>query len=101
MKKEIMLLLTIVVVGIVVSVSSCEKIAGYECVTSTICNTSVKTCSNGVQSYYKANGKKYKCDGLDCDDAAQKLVDDFCDYKCSDKNEKVEYLIEISKLKIK
>ncbi len=101
MKKVMMVLLTLIVIGATVTINGCEKLGHYECVTTTTCNTSVKTCSNGIQTYYEANGKRYDCNGTDCNDAAEDLVDDICDFKCSDKNEKVEYLITISKLQSK
>lgn len=37
---------------------------------------SFEACSDGTNSYYTYNGKRYDCNGNDCLDAAQQVNDD-------------------------
>ena len=48
----------------------------YQCDNTTINGETVKACCNDENCYYEWNGKKYYCNGYDCDDAAQRLVND-------------------------
>ncbi len=62
---------------------------GYECVdiVSEGCDD-VKVCCSTDRCYYKADGKRFNCNGLDCTEAAEELMD-FCSggeesYQCTD-----------------
>ena len=78
------------------SLLSCSKI-GQVCEKTTICGNSVDVCSNGVQTYYEVNGKKYNCDGTDCTNAANRLVNDLCDKGISS-DESYYQLIDVAEI---
>lgn len=60
--------------------SNCNKDSdsnsSYNCLTETIAGESVEACCTPTDCYYEWNGNKYYCNGIDCNDAATKLVED-------------------------
>jgi hypothetical protein len=60
--------------------SNCKKDSNsesdYICDTITISGESIDVCCNTIDCYYDWDGKKYYCNGQDCNDAAARLVDD-------------------------
>ncbi|MDA3930069.1 MAG: hypothetical protein PF541_14055 [Prolixibacteraceae bacterium] len=68
----------------------------YVCESNDFGYGTFQACCNSTDCYYEYNGKKYWCDGTDCDEAAEDLVDDMMN-KTSCENlteEKVSFLIE-------
>lgn len=69
--------------GTLISFSSCalkDKVEDAQTVcsdTETGCGFTFETCSNGVKTWYTYRGTTYNCDGTDCIDAAEALVDDY------------------------
>lgn len=58
------------------SSDSCKKEEKFECETVSIHGESIKVCCSADNCYYEWNGKRYNCDGTDCNDAAQRLAND-------------------------
>lgn len=76
-------LYALLVAGLAIGISSCElkdkvEDAQTTCIdTETGCGYSFETCSTGIKTWYTYRGTQYNCDGTDCDQAAQDLVDDY------------------------
>ena len=96
MKKLLKVLWVIPLVLIVLFlVDGCKKDteSSYECETLKIIGETIEVCCNDDNCYYEWNGKKYYCDGHDCDDAAARLVDDILGKSVPIDNEKrLEYI---------
>lgn len=83
MKKHAKLfLLPLFALGIfalVLTVNSCKKVVPAANCSAGVddgCGNEWQACCSSVQCYYTYKGKKYNCDGTDCEDAALKLVGD-------------------------
>lgn len=50
----------------------------YTCQSSSTTCGSFQACCNEKDCYYTYNGKKYSCDGQNCDAAAQQVVKAMC-----------------------
>jgi hypothetical protein len=78
-RKSSFLLLLVLLFGTAIIINvSCKKDKDDEevCETTNIGGESVKACCTTSNCYYEWNGKKYHCDGVDCNDAAERLVND-------------------------
>jgi hypothetical protein len=78
-RKSSFLLMLVLLFGAAIVINvSCKKDKDEEevCETNIIGGESIKVCCTPTNCYYEWNGKKYHCDGLDCDDAAERLVND-------------------------
>jgi hypothetical protein len=77
-KPNILLFLVLLFGAAIVTNVSCGKDKNEEevCETTNVGGESVKACCTSSNCYYEWNGKKYHCDGVDCNDAAERLVDD-------------------------
>jgi hypothetical protein len=48
------------------------------CISSNGCGKIYQACCSSTNCYYTYNGKRYDCDGINCNAAAQRLVHDMC-----------------------
>jgi hypothetical protein len=96
MKKFTNIILTIPLVLLIWCLAeSCGKDSdvGYECETITLQGETIKVCCDEDDCYYEWNGKKYYCDGHDCEDAAKRLADDILGNSPSaDKDDRYELI---------
>lgn len=52
--------------------------------TSNYCNgKDLKTCCTSTSCYYKIDGTRYNCNGTNCFDAAERLVNEQCDFSAA------------------
>ena len=87
MKKNVIIWIIslFIISSFVFITNSCEKDedSGYTCETSIVSGESVKVCCNPISCYYEWDGKKYYCNGVDCQDAAEDLTNDILGLKSS------------------
>lgn len=102
------LILPLFIIGafaVVVTFDGCKKAGpavGYTCSDGVDdgCGSEWQACCNSIQCYYSYKGKKYNCDGTDCEAAAKKLTDDVLTCSSIDINslvlsDKVSELLEV------
>jgi hypothetical protein len=77
-RKSSFLLMLVLLLGAAIVINvSCKKDKDEEvCETTNIGGESIKACCTSSKCYYEWNGKKYHCDGTNCNDAAERLVND-------------------------
>lgn len=96
MKKLSKIIWTIPLVLLICCLAeSCDKSSdvGYECESITIQGETIKVCCDEDDCYYEWNGKKYYCDGHDCEDAAKRLVNDILGKSSTVKDDvRIEYI---------
>ncbi|HPR30723.1 MAG TPA: hypothetical protein PLK12_01450 [Prolixibacteraceae bacterium] len=84
MKKNMKIMLSVAVIafGLLVMANSCKKGGiGYTCSDpEEICGEEFQACCTAVDCYYLMGTKKYPCNGTNCEDAAEQLVNDACGY---------------------
>jgi len=108
-KKAKLLFIPLFVLGflaMVVILDGCKKATPAATCSDGIddgCGNEWTACCNTVQCYYTYKGKKYNCDGTDCDDAAVKLADDLMSCSSIDlnsltKGNTLNELIEVVKM---
>ncbi len=86
-KSLIMPVLIIGLLALVFTFNGCKKanpILNCSEGTDDGCGNKWEACCSAVQCYYSYMGKKYNCDGLECDDAATDLANDIMN--CSSMN---------------
>jgi hypothetical protein len=76
MKKALLLFASIAFISLPVIFYSCEE--DYTCKESSSSCGSFEACCTSKDCYYLYDGDKYKCDGTDCTDAAQRLANVMC-----------------------
>jgi hypothetical protein len=102
MKKKWFLRTPVILIVTVVVLISCKGLFEdeYVCQSDDYGYGTFQACCNGTDCYYEYNGKKYWCDGSDCSDAAEDLVDDMMSTtNCEDlSKEQISFLIESIKV---
>src|SRR5687768_6259711 len=71
--KRLGLLVVFLLVGGLIGCSEDE-----ECADTAACGTNIETCCTSSQCHYTVNGRKFNCNGTNCDSAAVQAVNAAC-----------------------